>query len=182
MSASRKVVERRCLKLIFSDCSTFHLLLNISNAFQKMFRIVGGRPRNLWEEGEGARILPGLACSPSKPSPRFTSISGDETEWTRPNGLDRSASWYLILIQRSYVVFWSFDEKTIGRCSAYSAYSKTRQISIHHFILYSEFHEDNLNHQEAKSEWICRICRIVMYWTLTVFENAEYSEYAEYAD
>ena len=44
MSASRKVVERRCLKLIFSDCSTFHLLLNISNAFQKMFRIVGGDP------------------------------------------------------------------------------------------------------------------------------------------
>ena len=47
MSASRKVVERRCLKLIFSDCSTFHILLNIPNAFQKMFRIVGGRPRNL---------------------------------------------------------------------------------------------------------------------------------------
>ena len=44
MSASKKVVERRCLKLIFSDCSTFHLLLNISNAFQKMFRIVGGDP------------------------------------------------------------------------------------------------------------------------------------------
>ena len=40
MSASRKVVERRCLKLIFSDCSTFHHLLNISNAFQKM----GGDP------------------------------------------------------------------------------------------------------------------------------------------
>ena len=33
-------MERRCLKLIFSDCSTFHLLLNISNAFQKM----GGDP------------------------------------------------------------------------------------------------------------------------------------------
>ena len=30
--------------------------------------------------------------------------------------------------------------------------TKTRQISTHHFILYSEFHEDNLNHQEAKSE------------------------------
>ena len=27
-----------------------------------------------------------------------------------------------------------------------------RQISTHHFILYSEFHEDNLNHQETKSE------------------------------
>ena len=30
--------------------------------------------------------------------------------------------------------------------------TKTRQISTHHFILYSEFHEDNLNHQETKSE------------------------------
>ena len=30
--------------------------------------------------------------------------------------------------------------------------TKARQISTHHFILYSEFHEDNLNHQEAKSE------------------------------
>ena len=39
MSASRKVVERRCLKLIFSDCSTFHLVLTISNVFQKMYRI-----------------------------------------------------------------------------------------------------------------------------------------------
>ena len=42
MSASRKVVERRCLKLIFSDCSTFHLVLTISNVFQKMYRIWGG--------------------------------------------------------------------------------------------------------------------------------------------
>ena len=31
--------------------------------------------------------------------------------------------------------------------------TKTRQTSTHHFILYSESHEDNLNHQEAKSEW-----------------------------
>ena len=68
MSASRKVVERRCLKLINSDyttfhlvwfpnplaagsfvfqsqmgtLSTFHLVLTISNVFQKMYRIVGG--------------------------------------------------------------------------------------------------------------------------------------------
>ena len=42
MSASRKVVERRCLKLIVSDCSTFHLVLIISNVFQKLYRI-GGR-------------------------------------------------------------------------------------------------------------------------------------------
>ena len=44
MPASRKVVERRCLKLIFSDYSTFHLVLTISNVFQKMYRIVGGDP------------------------------------------------------------------------------------------------------------------------------------------
>ena len=70
MSASRKVVERRCLKLINSDyttfhlvwfpnplaagsfvfqsqmgtLSTFHLVLTISNVFQKMYRIVGGDP------------------------------------------------------------------------------------------------------------------------------------------
>ena len=42
MSASRKVVERRCLKLIFSDCSTFHLVLTISNVFQKIYRMEGG--------------------------------------------------------------------------------------------------------------------------------------------
>ena len=80
MSASRKVVERRCLKLIFSDCSTFHLVLTISNVFQKMYRIGGGGdPEIFFEEGEEAgRVLPGLACSPSKPSPRFTFISGDD--------------------------------------------------------------------------------------------------------
>ena len=44
MSASRKVVERRCLKLIFSNYSTFHLVLTISNVFQKMYRFVGGDP------------------------------------------------------------------------------------------------------------------------------------------
>ena len=49
MSASRKVVERRCLKLIFSDCSTFHLVLTISNVFQKMYRIVGGGDREIFE-------------------------------------------------------------------------------------------------------------------------------------
>ena len=68
MSASKKVVERRFLKLINSDyttfhlvwflnllaagsfvfqsqmgtLSTFHLVLTISNVFQKMYRIVGG--------------------------------------------------------------------------------------------------------------------------------------------
>ena len=41
MSASRKVVERRCLKLINSDYTTFHLVLTISNVFQKMYRIGG---------------------------------------------------------------------------------------------------------------------------------------------
>ena len=88
---------------------------------------------------------------------------------TRQNGLDRSVSSDLILIQRSYEVFWSFDEKTIGRCSAYSAYSKTRQISIHHFILYSEFHEDNLNHQGAKSN---------VYAYSAYFTQSAYSAYS----
>ena len=45
--------------------------------FRRCTELWGGRPRNLWEEVEGARLLPGLACSPYKPSPRFTSISGD---------------------------------------------------------------------------------------------------------
>ena len=49
MSASRKVVERRCLKLIFSDCSTFHLVLTISNVFQKMYRIGGGGDPEIFE-------------------------------------------------------------------------------------------------------------------------------------
>ena len=49
MSASRKVVERRCLKLIFSDCSTFHLVLTISNVFQKMYRIWGGGDPEIFE-------------------------------------------------------------------------------------------------------------------------------------
>jgi hypothetical protein len=48
MSASRKVVERRCLKLIFSDCSTFHLVLTISNVFQKMYRIGGGETQKFF--------------------------------------------------------------------------------------------------------------------------------------
>ena len=72
MSASRKVVERRCVKLIFSDYSTFHLVLTISNVFQKMYRNVGGDP-DIFERR--AKVLVGLACSPSKHSPRFTSIS-----------------------------------------------------------------------------------------------------------
>ena len=39
----------------------------------------GGDPEIFFEEGEEAgRVLPGLACSPSKPSPRFTFISGDD--------------------------------------------------------------------------------------------------------
>ena len=75
MSASKKVVERRCLKLINSDyttfhlvwfpnplaagsfvfqsqmgtLSTFHLVLTISNVFQKMYRIVGGGDREIFE-------------------------------------------------------------------------------------------------------------------------------------
>ena len=49
MSASRKVVERRCLKLIFRDCSTFHLVLTISNVFQKMYRIGGGGDPEIFE-------------------------------------------------------------------------------------------------------------------------------------
>ena len=49
MSASRKVVERRWLKLIFSDCSTLHLVLTISNVFQKMYRMGGGGDPEIFE-------------------------------------------------------------------------------------------------------------------------------------
>ena len=72
--------------ILFTQChGMMAILLHISSTFgidniksiSEDVQSCRGGPRDLCEEGEGARFLPGAACSPPWPSPRFTSISGD---------------------------------------------------------------------------------------------------------